>query len=125
MSTYLSSPIQALSGPQTKQSTKPAPKLHLHGYSYDENFITGQNEDDSVETDDDDSEESFQPIREKGKLRKGTRRILGPPITTDEKIERLNSIHQFVVEGFLNTAKQQSQKVCARGDPCAVIEILI
>ena len=63
-----------------------------------------------VETEDD-SEESFEPVRVKGKTRSVAKKTLGPPITTDEKIQGLSRIHQYVVEGFLTAAKQQSQNV--------------
>jgi len=115
-STNVSSPIQAASRRRAKQTAKSAATLDLHRYEYenslDDNFVVGDDEEDAViETTEDEFEESFEPVRVKGKPRSVTKRPLGPPITIDEKIERLNRIHQIVVEDFLNTAKQQSQKV--------------
>ena len=114
-STNVSSPIQAASRRRPKHATKQAPPLDLHKYDYShaDDFVAGDDEQDAVETEDD-SKESFEPIRVKGKPRSIAKRSLGPPITTDEKIQRLNQIHQMVVEDFVNTAKLQSQKVSTR-----------
>ena len=115
-STNVSSPVQAASRRRAKQNEKPATSLDLHKFDYedplDNDFMMEDEEDDAVvETEEDDFEEAFEPLRVKGKLRNITKRALGPPITIDEKIERLSEIHQNVVEGFLITAKQYSQEV--------------
>lgn len=70
-----------------------------------------EDEEGTVNESDDDSEDDFEPVRVKGKTRKVSRRPLGPPITTDEKIERLNDIHQMVVEEFLDIAKNECRNV--------------
>ena len=112
-STNVSSPIQAASrrriqrGPKTTLDSD----LPKNRSSRDGDFIMGDDEDDAHIETEDDSEESFEPVRIKGKVRSVRKRSLGPPITTDEKIETLNHMHRYVVEDFLNTAKQQSQKV--------------
>ncbi len=116
-STNVSSPVQAASRRRAKQISKAAPTLELHKYRYSRNddFVASDDEDEgAVNEADNDSEEEFEPERVKGKLR-SAKRTLGPPITTDEKIERLNNIHQMVVEGFLNTAKDEGRRVSLAG----------
>lgn len=112
-STNVSSPVQAASRRRLKPTCKSAPPLDLHKYDYShaDDFFVDDDEEEAVEIEEDDSEESFEPLRVKGKTRSTKKRPLGPPITIDEKIARLNQIHQMVVEDFVNSAKQQSQKV--------------
>ena len=74
----------------------------------DDNFIVA---DDELEESQDDSEDGFEPLREAGKSRNNTKRQLGPPITMDEKLEELNSIHLAVVEDFLIYAKKKCKEV--------------
>lgn len=59
----------------------------------------------------DESDENFGPVREAGRPQRPKKRDLGPPITTDDKLESLNSIHREVVEGFMLEAKKESEKV--------------
>jgi bloom syndrome protein len=101
-STNVSSPIQAASRRRIRNTPKATPELDLH--------TNGYARDDFVVADDDESD-AFEPVREKGTSRGTTKRPLGPPITIDERIANLPEMHQRVVEGFLITAKEQSQKV--------------
>lgn len=64
----------------------------------------------------DDSDENFPPVREAGRPQRSRKRDIGPPITIDEKIERLNPIHRDIVEGFLLDAKKESDRVSAASD---------
>lgn len=107
-STNVSSPIQEASRRRIKQQSGLQPHRNVKSH------------DDSAEEDDDDrtfhekedeSEDGFGPIREKGQPRSVSKRPLGPPITIDEKLEMLNDIHRMVVEGFLTNAKELSQSV--------------
>lgn len=59
----------------------------------------------------DDSDENFGRVREAGRPQRPRKRNIGPPITTDEKLENLNPIHREVVEGFMLEAKKESDKV--------------
>lgn len=59
----------------------------------------------------DESDENFGPVREAGQAPRLRKRNLGPPITTDDKLERLNSMHRVVVDNFMREAKQKSDKV--------------
>lgn len=111
-STNVSSPIQAASRRRVKQKSNAQPELELHrnGYFRDD-FVVDDDEDGLLNDTDDESQDGFGPIREKGRSRSVLKRPLGPPITIDDKLERLNSIHRMVVDDFLQNAKELSQKV--------------
>jgi bloom syndrome protein len=89
-STNVSSPIQALSKRRTTR--RPPPVLE-----------------DSDEEEEDIS--SFAPVRNHGAPAPSRRRQIGPPITTDSKLERLNPTHRHIVEDFVDNAKKQSHKI--------------
>lgn len=59
----------------------------------------------------DDESDGFEPIRESGKQRRQNGHELGPPITADEKMDRLDHLHRAVVEDFEVTAKRYLQDV--------------
>lgn len=63
--------------------------------------------------DSDEASESdgFEPIREVGKKRQHNARELGPPITSDQKMDQLDHLHRAVVEDFEVTAKRYLQDV--------------
>ena len=113
-STNVSSPIQAASRRRVKQKSNAQPELQFHknGYNHDD-FVDDDDDAPLFETDNE-SEDGFAPIREKEQSRTGSKRALGPPITIDEKLERLNTIHRMVVEDFLQNAKELSQKVSSQ-----------
>ena len=64
---------------------------------------------DSDEEDEDIS--SFAPVRNVGARAPSSRRKIGPPITIDEKLDRLNATHRHIVDDFVDNAKKQSQRV--------------
>lgn len=104
-STNVSSPIQAASRRRVLHNAKatPEPDLHKNGYAQD-GFVVG----------DDDESDAFsemETVREKGASRHISKKPLGPPITTDERIANLPQIHQMVVEDFSIAARQLCQKV--------------
>ena len=111
-STNVSSPIQAATRRRVKQKSnaQPEPQLHRNVYCRDD-FVVSDDEVGSFDETEDDSEDGFAPIREKGQSQNKPKRPLGPPITIDEKLKRLNPIHGIVVDGFLQNAKELSQKV--------------
>ena len=112
LSTNISSPIPAASRRRVKQKSnaQPNPQLHNNGYSRDD-FVVDDDTDGPLLETEDESEDGFGPIRDKGQPRNLSRRSLGPPITIDEKLQRLNKIHRLVVDDFLDAAKDLSQKV--------------
>lgn len=81
-------------------------------YESDDSFVVADGESEVMQ---DDSEDGFEPLREAGKPRDRPKRQLGPPITIDEKLEELNSIHRAVVEDFLIHAKKKCKEVSLEG----------
>lgn len=67
-----------------------------------------------VDSDDDDSD-GFEPIRVVGKQRRDNTRELGPPITSDQRMDQLDHLHRAVVEDFEVTAKRYLQEVSLAG----------
>lgn len=59
----------------------------------------------------DDESDGFEPIRVPGKQKRQKGHELGPPITTDQKMDRLDHLHRAVVEDFEVTAKRFLQDV--------------
>ena len=113
-STNVSSPIQAVAKRHTKQKSIAQPMLQLHRNVYcEDDFVVDDDNDTPFDETEDESEDGFGPIREKGQSRSLSRRSLGPPITIDEKLERLHDVHRAVVEGFLRSAKELSHQVCS------------
>jgi bloom syndrome protein len=55
--------------------------------------------------------DGFEPIRIAGKPRHEPRRSPGPPITSDERFDRLDSLHKTVAEDFMFYAKRFCQDV--------------
>lgn len=113
-STNVSSPVQAASRRRQVLHEWDDPKtehvLHRNGYARD-NFVVSDDEAYNSEVNDEEGEEDFGSIREAGKPQRTTRRRLGPPITTDEKLERLNSTHRMFVEDFMIHARKMSNDV--------------
>ncbi|GAB7352207.1 hypothetical protein MBLNU459_g2681t2 [Dothideomycetes sp. NU459] len=108
-STNVSSPIQNMA----RRKNVMAGKSTLRSDNYARNaFIVSDEEDDDYEDEDDESDDgTFEPIRTTISSRTNRTRELGPPITTDEKLESLNSIHRDVVEAFVDEAKKEGQKI--------------
>ena len=84
--------------------------MHRNGYQRD-NFVVSDAEDQSFIGSDEDEEVAFEPIRKAGKRQASKKRQLGPPITTDEKLDRLNETHRIIVDDFLVHAKNECDKV--------------
>lgn len=57
------------------------------------------------------SDDDFEPVRQAGRPRRSNKRDIGPPITSDEKLEALNPIHRGVVENFMLEAQTESTEV--------------
>ena len=115
LSTNVSSPIQAASRRRIAQYRKPdsEPGVYSNGYSRDD-FVTSDYDVNERDESEDESDSAFEDVREAGKPRNSKKRQLGPPITTDEKLERLNDIHRCIVDEFLVFAKKESERVCLR-----------
>jgi bloom syndrome protein len=59
----------------------------------------------------DDDSDGFEPVRVTGKSRRANTHEMGPPITSDQKLERLGHMHRVVVEDFQEHAKIMLQDV--------------
>ncbi|KAF3388989.1 ATP-dependent DNA helicase hus2/rqh1 [Penicillium rolfsii] len=59
----------------------------------------------------DDESDGFEPLRVAGRTRNETGHAVGPPITIDQKMERLDHLHRAVVEDFEVTAKRYLQEI--------------
>jgi bloom syndrome protein len=121
LSTNVSSPIQARDQRRRRQAGTGGGGhvLHSNGYEKD-GFVTSDGDDGQVE--ESDEEEAFEPIREAGRPQRIRKRELGPPITTDEKMDRLNEAHRMVVEDFLVRARKECQKVRVRATTDGIFE---
>jgi bloom syndrome protein len=64
----------------------------------------------------DEDSDGFEPIRTTGKPRRANTREMGPPITSDQKLDRLDHMHRVVVEDFQEHAKIMLQDVSDRGN---------
>ncbi|KAJ5168744.1 Bloom syndrome protein [Penicillium canariense] len=60
---------------------------------------------------DDEDSDGFERIRVAGRSRNENTREVGPPITADQKMERLDHLHRAVVEDFEVTAKRYLQEI--------------
>lgn len=108
LSTYVSSPVPGRAGrAKTLGSKARATKQVITENSEsDEDFIGS----------DDDSEDGFAPVRVQNRQTKLTRtKQLGPPITTDEKLDKLPEVHKMVLEDFVAAAKDVCKKLITSG----------
>lgn len=113
LSTNVSSPVQAMSRRRNKRDLDDQDHdLHANGYARDDFVISDGDVQNTPETDDED--DAFEPIREAGRPVRSRKRQLGPPITIDEKLDRLNETHRMVVEDFVINAKREFAKVGLR-----------
>ena len=109
-STNVSSPVQAMSRRRQivendENDDGEDVQLHRNGYRRD-TFIA---------SDDSESSDVFEKVREAGKPRPNRKdRELGPPITRDDKMEVLNPIHQMIVDEFMVQAAEVSKKVSSK-----------
>ncbi|KAH7039107.1 hypothetical protein B0J12DRAFT_702930 [Macrophomina phaseolina] len=105
LSTNVSSPVQGAS--RTKHKT---------------NITRRDNDDDGfllenqAESKAEDESETYEPAplprsRMIAKSNKTSRQKLGPPITTDEKMARLDEVHQDVVEAFVQAGRSECQRI--------------
>ena len=64
----------------------------------------------------DDESDGFEQIRVAGKPQRENAHEMGPPITSDQKMDRLDHLHRAVVENFEVTAKRflQDVRLCSQ-----------
>lgn len=112
LSTNVSSPIQAASRRRNAQHTNHGtdPNLYSKGYATDD-FVISDGDFDAYDEPDESSDDAFEAVRDARKPTRSKKRTLGPPITSDDQLEKLDPTHRFVVDDFLIRAKKESEKV--------------
>ena len=110
-STNVSSPVQAAAQRRRGRNIVQEDGLHRHLEYQRDDFVVSDNDPAFEESDEEDS--SFE-ARPHGKSKLAKKRQLGPPITTDEKMEGLNETHRMVVEDFVVNAKKECDKVISQ-----------
>ncbi|OCK76225.1 hypothetical protein K432DRAFT_336094 [Lepidopterella palustris CBS 459.81] len=113
-STNVSSPIQAASKRRNRHVVNDEDgegeiELHNNGYAHDD-FVVN---DDSFDTEDGE-DDGFEPVREKqaGRTSKSDKtRVLGPPITVDQRVASLNEMQRIVLENFMVYAKPMALEI--------------
>lgn len=118
-STNVSSPIQQAA---RRRNARAQPALdaraaHAHGLHDGDIDVPDGNDDDDLyggafdEEAEETSDDGFDPVRIAGRPRRPARPPLGPPITMDEKMDRLNEIHRAVVEDFVGQANREGERI--------------
>ena len=103
-STNVSSPVQAVTRRRLQKAQR-SDESHVHRNAYSKDgFIVSDGDDES-------DEDAFEPVRVKGKSSAKPKKELGPPITIDEEIARLNQTHKMVLEDFVIHAKRECSSV--------------
>lgn len=67
--------------------------------------------DDFIAADSEEEEEYFEPLQSRGKQRETTPAGLGPPVTTDERMEALPELHRVFVYQFVEEAKKEVDRI--------------
>ncbi|UJO23873.1 ATP-dependent DNA helicase hus2/rqh1 [Fulvia fulva] len=107
LSTNVSSPIQAASKRKKPAQQANLRDMHANGYQRDE-FVVSDPEDGDYHS----SSDGFEPVRVAGKTRTAKKaRELGPPITTDNVMDRLPEVHRILVEDFMNHGEKKVKDI--------------
>lgn len=112
-STNVSSPVQAAAQRRNRRAITDDDDdddddFHPNGYARD-SFVVNDNSYDNSDYDDD---VDFAPVREKGKSKKSDKKqVLGPPITTDERVASLTDNQRVVMNDFMEHSKKLAQKI--------------
>ena len=107
MSTNVSSPAQAMT---KRKATRPE-RARAAVDSYKDPRAIASDSEDGDYAEDTDSNDGFEPVRQGPVARINRVSRTGPPITTDEKMDRLDDVHRDVVEQFVQDGKQLGQKL--------------
>lgn len=112
LSTNVSSPIQAASKRKKPVHQAKIQDMHFNGYRRDD-FVVSDEEDQSFEPSEDEEDAFDPPARDVRKPRKAQKaqQELGPPITTDAVMDRLNDVHRNVVEDFMIRAEKKCKDI--------------
>jgi bloom syndrome protein len=113
-STNVSSPIQQAA---RRRAAKAYPGQNTdanrpgNGYGDDGFVVPADAPEHGQPFDDEQSDDGFDPVRVAGRPRRPAKPPLGPPITMDEKMDRLNGIHRLVVEDFVVHANREGENI--------------
>lgn len=112
LSTNISSPVQATSKRRMVQHNNLNANAQpvSRGYPRDD-FVVSDDDAESLYDSENESDDGFEQVRDTRNPRRSRKRALGPPITTDDKLEGLNPTHREIVDGFVKAAKDLSEKV--------------
>lgn len=112
LSTNVSSPVQDASRRRNQEHRRLSTDtgLHQNGYARDD-FVISDDDADALNDSDEASDDAFEDVRDTRKPGISKTRQLGPPITVDNKLKKLNATHRYVVDDFLIRAKKESEKV--------------
>lgn len=80
------------------------------------NFARHAQVQESSEDDDDQDSEGFAPVKEYGVPRTQKKSRMGPSITKDRKMARLDDAHRHVLEVFMEEARNEVSKIMFRND---------
>ena len=106
--------MQAATRRRNVQNTKASNQLDLRFNAYSLNELMMSDDEISVSKPEGESDNAWPPTRDLRAPYGQKKKRLGPPITTDEKIERLNRTHQFVVDDFMVRATKECRQVSLR-----------
>lgn len=104
LSTNVSSPVQALKDRSDRSKAKTR-------------VVASEDESDDAYTDDTgDESDGFEPVREALPTVRASRATtiqsgVGPPITLETQLDKLNDTHKFCVEDFVENAKAECKKI--------------
>lgn len=110
----MSSPVQAATRRRNVQKAKASDQLDLRFNAYYHNKLVMSDDEISVHKSEDESDDPCPPTRELPAPYGQKKKRLGPPITTDEKIEGLNRTHRYVVDDFMVHATNECRRVSLR-----------
>nr|POE92437.1 atp-dependent dna helicase hus2/rqh1 [Quercus suber] len=120
MSTNISSPPQTAPKQSNRRpNSRPNSRPDLNGYRLDAVTVEDPEDDDYTESDQsgessDGFEDLMGKVRDAGQISKSKRREPGPPITSDDVMDRLPELHRMVVEDFLGLAHQETQNLMSK-----------
>ena len=117
MSTNVSSPVQAATRRRNVQKTKTSDQLDLQFNAYSHNEVLMSDEEISLPKPEDEFDNAWPLTRGLRAPYGQKKKRLGPPITADEKIEGLNSIHRLVIDDFMVRATNECRRVSPRQVP--------
>ena len=107
LSTNVSSPAQMASKRKANKIKKAMDDQSRSKGKVSHGFVVSDGE---GETQDSDESDGFEPVRRAGVATSTKKRMIGPPITTDQKLTQLDPIHRYIVDNFVETASSEGKK---------------